>query len=382
MLTKIKIKNFKSIMNETTIDLNATGYEILADTNTYNKTLKGALIVGGNASGKSTIIESLRFLLQLLVWQMNVKPTQYICLLPKRKGRMELGYEFAVNNSNIIYNIECEVTGISVEKLEVDGKQVLYRTKTSAEYTNSKEEKISIEKLENNQSALRKIYFDTKFSDNETLKDWFEFLENSVYVNQAHKRAATSKNFSVNYKAYFDESGTKEFNEFLEDSNYGQTVEYTNSYESKNKRVSFSVANNEKDIIFKRTGVDVAIPMEMESEGNQTLVHLLPNIIRVTKEKGMVIIDEFSSAFHNMLEEKILKMFMQNSKNSQMFIVSHSSNLLTNSLMRPDQIYTVDFIGDEGTRVTRVSDAQPREAQNLEKMYLSGVFDGLPNYNK
>jgi len=369
-------------MNETTIDLNATGYEILADTNTYNKTLKGALIVGGNASGKSTIIESLRFLLQLLVWQMNVKPTQYICLLPKRKGRMELGYEFAVNNSNIIYNIECEVTGISVEKLEVDGKQVLYRTKTSAEYTNSKEEKISIEKLENNQSALRKIYFDTKFSDNETLKDWFEFLENSVYVNQAHKRAATSKNFSVNYKAYFDESGTKEFNEFLEDSNYGQTVEYTNSYESKNKRVSFSVANNEKDIIFKRTGVDVAIPMEMESEGNQTLVHLLPNIIRVTKEKGMVIIDEFSSAFHNMLEEKILKMFMQNSKNSQMFIVSHSSNLLTNSLMRPDQIYTVDFIGDEGTRVTRVSDAQPREAQNLEKMYLSGVFDGLPNYNK
>jgi len=53
---------------------------------------------------------------------------------------------------------------------------------------------------------------------------------------------------------------------------------------------------------------------------------------------------------------------------------------LSTSILRPDQIYTVEFNGEEGSRVKRVSDEQPRLAQNLEKMYLSGVFGGLPNY--
>ena len=70
---------------------------------------------------------------------------------------------------------------------------------------------------------------------------------------------------------------------------------------------------------------------------------------------------------------------MKNSKTSQIFIVSHSTNLLSNTLLRPDQIYTVDFINGKGSKVYRVSDSKPREAQNIEKMYLSGVFNGLPN---
>ena len=70
---------------------------------------------------------------------------------------------------------------------------------------------------------------------------------------------------------------------------------------------------------------------------------------------------------------------MQNSKESQIFIVSHSTNLLTNTILRPDQIYTVDYIQGKGSKINRVSDSKPREAQNLEKMYLSGVFNGIPN---
>ena len=93
----------------------------------------------------------------------------------------------------------------------------------------------------------------------------------------------------------------------------------------------------------------------------------------------MAVIDEFSSGFHNKLEEKIIKYFMENSKDAQLLLVSHSTNLLTNNLLRPDQIYTVDFIDGKGSVLNRVSDSKPREAQNLEKMYLSGVFNGLPN---
>ena len=68
MLKKIIMKNFKSYMEKAELDLNATGYEILNETNKdQNDILKGALIVGGNATGKSTVLHSIRLLLSLLV---------------------------------------------------------------------------------------------------------------------------------------------------------------------------------------------------------------------------------------------------------------------------------------------------------------------------
>lgn len=91
--------------------------------------------------------------------------------------------------------------------------------------------------------------------------------------------------------------------------------------------------------------------------------------------------DEFSSGLHNFLEELLVKEFMNKSANSQLFLVSHSTNLLSNSLLRPDQIYAVNFNGMNGSQVKVFSSEQPRVAQNLEKMYTSGIFGGVPNYN-
>ena len=52
MLTKIKLKNFMSFRNETVIDVKATNYKFLSETNVYNGVLKGLLFVGANASEK------------------------------------------------------------------------------------------------------------------------------------------------------------------------------------------------------------------------------------------------------------------------------------------------------------------------------------------
>ena len=80
------------------------------------------------------------------------------------------------------------------------------------------------------------------------------------------------------------------------------------------------------------------------------------------------------------MEELIVRYIMNNSTNTQLLLVSHSTNLLSNALLRPDQIYSVEMMGGEGSVLNRFSDEQPRVAQNLEKMYLSGVFGGIPEY--
>ena len=98
------------------------------------------------------------------------------------------------------------------------------------------------------------------------------------------------------------------------------------------------------------------------------------------KNKGMLIVDEFSSSLHNELEECLIKYFFHYAKNSQLFLITHSTNVLNTTIIRPDQVYSLYF--DKTTKIKRFSDEMPRESQNLEKMYLSGVFDGMPKYNK
>lgn len=381
MLVKLSMQNFKSFMEKAELDLNATGYEILKDTNkTSDNILKGALIVGGNATGKSTVLKALKFLLQLLVWQVNIVPFDYLCLFKESNGKMKLEYDFFINKEKINYEIECDVKGITKEKLLVSNKERLSRIGQNAVYTSNNNQETSIENLQQNQSAIRKVYFDTKFIDDETLMKWFQFLEQSVYIDQDRKTIYKSGGASsiITYKDYFEQNGTDKFNKFLKQIGYEQSVEYTNEFN--NGKVKFNFQNNQKDIIVKRNNMDFALPLNMESDGNQTLVYTLPIVFDAMKSDAIAIIDEFSSGFHNILEEKVIKFFMENSKNAQLFLVSHSTNLLSNTLLRPDQIYTVDFINGKGSKLNRVSDSKPREAQNLEKMYLSGVFNGIPNF--
>lgn len=182
---------------------------------------------------------------------------------------------------------------------------------------------------------------------------------------------------NLGIKEYLENEGADEINHFFKQFNFNQRIEYSNASSGNITRIE---SIEEKDIFFKREGVGEPIPFPWESLGNQKLLRLLPSFFYVVRNGGMLVVDEFSSGLHNFLEELLIKYFMKNSKNSQLFIVSHSTNLLSNSLLRPDQIYAVDFNGIEGSALKRFSTEQPRLAQNLEKMYTGGVFGGIPDY--
>ena len=134
--------------------------------------------------------------------------------------------------------------------------------------------------------------------------------------------------------------------------------------------------NIEKNII------KYPIPFAMESLGTKNLLNMLPSFFYAIENSSMLIIDEFSSAFHNELEELLIKYFFENSNNSQLFIVSHSTNIIKNHIYRPEQIYVTELNSLKGTKVKQVSDSNPRLSQNLERLYLGGTFGGIPRYDK
>lgn len=147
-----------------------------------------------------------------------------------------------------------------------------------------------------------------------------------------------------------EDHGPQKINEFFKKHGIEQRIEYSTEATSKSIRINFGDA---KVPFFWRDGVDVPIPYSEESLGNKVLLDFLPSYLSVKQNPGILLVDEFSSGFHNDLEELLIKEFMKTAKNSQIILVTHSTNLLTTSLLRPDQIYSVSFDGERGSSIKR-----------------------------
>lgn len=373
MLKSYEVTNFKSFKNCTKFDLEQTNYKMLSETNQFNNILKGLMFVGANASGKSNSIIAIKFLLDCLFGKNEMNIDAYVCMF-SNNPIMKLKYTFEIEAEEIIYEIEYQrVDRTMREELKVDGEVYLSRDGSVAQvyftetklYTDVPKESL----------FLRDIYFNTKFRGQNVLQKWFEFLSHSVYVDLYSREAIQYGNKNLSLKSYIEENGEKEINHFFDEYNFEQNIEY----DEKASGNFVTVESAEKMIFFKRRGIDEPIPFEWESLGNRTLLQLLPAFFYCIKEGGMLLLDEFSSGFHNDLEELLIRYFMKKAEGSQLIFVTHSTNLLSNRIMRPDQIYSVNF-NENGSVIKRFSTEKPREAQNIEKMYRSGVFSGVPRY--
>ena len=384
MLTKITLDNFKSFKNKTTVDLTKTNYIILPQNVADNGVLKGCIFVGANASGKSTIILGVKLLLDFLFSERNLNSGIFLCMFGD-SPRYSLSYEFLIEGKTVKYSFEVDASkNMIFEKLWLDDALMLERMGLSAKSYIAESNGVNYDETDVGKDTLflRTLYFNTKFASNSVLNEWMDYLKNSIYINMFAKRIISYGKVDVSVSRYLDKTGCESINRFFDEYNFEQNIEYNHSSMGGNVRFVVGEDSSEKDIFFKRKGIEVPIPFAGESLGNQNLLRILPAFLNVIQNGGMLLIDEFSSGFHNELESLMVRYFMEKSDRAQMLFVSHSTNLLSNSILRPDQEYSVDFQAENGSSVRRFSSEQPRSAQNIEKMYVSGVFGGLPEYRE
>lgn len=356
MLKKIIIKNFKCFKNETVLDLRKTNYKFL-EQNTYGKILKGALFVGDHGSGKTTVLQTVRMLTEFLLREREWETASYQCAYSK-EGAVSLTYEFEIDGHELAYFFTFSGNSFLEENLRIDGRTVIERLGKKSKWLTGKETILC--DVEDSSLFLRYISLKTEFFDDEILVKWFSYLKKTVYIDTYSRRIATFDGESLSAKKYVEAHGTEKINEFLRTHHFPYLVR--------------------EDLFLEREGVDMRIPLDMESSGNRTLLNILPAFLNLAERGGLLLIDQFGDNLHNRLEELLVRYAMRQDIAAQLFLTSHSTNLLSNSLLRPDQIFSVEMSGSEGSRLHRFSDQQPRVAQNLEKMYLSGTFGGLPEY--
>lgn len=380
MLTSITLEDYTTFITKTTFDFKATNYKILEETNVgSNRVLKGALFLGENASGKTQVLQAIILLLNLLLESSEqnyiVKKSLYT-----KDTRFTLEYKFDIDGNEISYEVGFEANNIDYEKLKLNDEVKIERIKTNGKtyFGEKKNKEVNLQL-----SLLKQEYYNTRCENDEILIKWFDFLKNSIYINCLHGTCKTYNPEKISeqflYK-YAEKNNPTKLNKFINEIGYNSEVVFEKQSSNKDKSI---VINSDKPMIsLKKKGTDITLPLQIESTGNQAFMNIILPIQYAAHNNCMIIVDEFSSGLHNDLEESLIKYFFNNSKDSQLFFTSHSTNLLDTYLLRPDQLYSFKFDSIKGTIIKRFSDENPRESQNMEKMYLSGVFDGMPSYNK
>ena len=87
---------------------------------------------------------------------------------------------------------------------------------------------------------------------------------------------------------------------------------------------------------------------------------------------SFLFIDEFDAFFHFESAENIVKR-LNKAKQFQTILTSHNTYLMQNQLTRPDCCYIMTE--NRITSLFNSTDKELREAHNLEKMYVNGVFN-------
>jgi AAA15 family ATPase/GTPase len=384
MLKSVTVENFTTYINKTVFDFQSKNYKFLEKENVgSDRILKGALFVGENASGKTNALKAIHFLLQMLM-SNNELAFQWLKSFYTNKDTFSIEYAFVENSLDIVYKVVFNEASIVSELLTMNEEVQLERNSKTLKYRNGSGELVE-KNSDMTPSAvfIRQYYFDTSFYDNKTLNKWYSSLKNSDYVNCNDHNITCSQELMPKIIAnkYLEQNGNEEVNAFFKEIGYGQDIIYT-SQTPKSRTSGKNFTSNIKNIAFRKEGTDVYIPQLFESTGNKTLIAILPTILHAIKNDCIIIVDEFSSGLHNALEESLLKYFFCYSKNSQIFFTTHSTNVLDNTILRPDQIYSIRFDGKNGSVIKRFSDEPLRELQNTEKMYLGGVIDDVPNYRK
>lgn len=375
MLTKMYLTNFLSFAERTEFDFTASKYTILSDSNVSdNDILKGALVIGPNASGKSNVLEGIGLVIKLIKGE-GVSVAKYHCHFAKTTTTT-VEYEFVFSEKKVCYKISHDIKTKSLsELLTIDSKKVLIRNGDTGELHIGDTPTVE-SKLDNETLFLRTASFNTgKFPQEPILHEFMNFLFNSYFIDGYNQSA----HFGRSVMKYAEENGVDKLNKYLKDLNYDFFMEYGS--ESSGAGLRIQLGSGQKSIFFKRNSYPMPFTFFTESQGNQVFADMLPQIINVIEKPGMLVIDEFGNSLHNRLAEKIVRFFMKEAENSQMFITSHDTNLISNSVFRPDQINLITFENYNGSKVERISKYKPREAQNLEKMYLGGMFEGLPLYD-
>lgn len=389
MLISVEVENFRSFYDRTVFSME-TGSRLRSHgtTNTHRfkglRLLKSAFIFGGNANGKTNVINVFH-LLKALILQPTSSELEGL-LTDTFAGNSKPTYflvKFLKNNKYFTYELEYVEDRVIRESLRVNDRVIFSRD----------DEKLVLpESLMSLYSTIRKnqlLLFFTQTNNILEAKEAYEWFVIDVVIPNTNKlHPSILKELKQNKEL------TKKIILFLQAADFNiLDIEVRERIDHIPSELSVKMSGEDAEItagefIEQRVaemycthqGVDgdtFVLNFSEESAGTKIFLRLAAYILRDRGRNAIFLIDEFDASLHIKLTEVLLKLFNKWNQGSQFIVTTHSFDLMDKQL-RPDQIYFVEkdrFGKSELYSLFDFEDTKlKRHDYNYKLRYLKGIY--------
>ncbi len=364
---------------------------------------------GANASGKSTVLNVIDTIVRIMLARQQefiIAPNgikqETVISFPNYHTSMEtkpivMEMDFIIDDNdkyNYLISITNEGKEISEEVLYKNSKKIFSRKDHSISLETSVEKKIGT--LAKNIVAPKKSSFlsvildessdiavfanlknEIGISELKQIKNKFCFITDKRSVQMGQNNINGLVDFAINYfndtKTQSEKLGTvNSIVKYFEPSFESLVIKKEGDNNPINKSFTFTYEAKYSNF-YKNLGI-----MEL-SAGTRELIAYMGHVLKIIKSGGIVVYDETSKYYHPDMEIAILNLFKDkdiNKHNAQIFFSSHNHE--TFDLLQNDQAHILEK-KDDNIIVSKVSDYDVKERDNVKRIYRLGSLGGVPD---
>ncbi len=407
MLINFTVGNFKAFKDKVTLDMRAASFSKIGDSHVIDagrlKLLKSAAIFGPNASGKSKLLDAMKFMRDFVInSSKNTQANEEIEVDPFRlntETREQPSFfeiEFLTEETSYRYGFEVNRESVLSEWLffkpnNVAEKPLFVRRGNEIEIVPGKfKEGKGIEaKTRNNSLFLSAVaqwngeismklvaWFDklviitgNYISDNDEISNTVEYLQDGEFKKFAE---TALKLTSLAIEGVEIDDDEKKSNAIID---FFQTI--TNI-------MPYSHINTLHNIFDKKgnaIGIEKFSLSAQESRGTEKFFHVLGTIYQALKEGEILICDELDTSLHPLMMKAVLQLFtskVANDNGAQFIFTTHDTNLIDTDFLSRDQIWFLEKDRYGASRLYSLAEFKTRKDVNHEREYFMGRYGAIP----
>lgn len=394
MLVMFRFKNYGSFKGENVFDMRAVkAYKEhpynLEELNNDNLLIKVAAVYGSNASGKTNFVEAYKTFARIVrhSFQNNNKQDEeneetflsahhfpYLFDATSAKANTEFEAVYIYEGNEYRYGFEYNSTTIEYEwlykrSLQTNRQSTIFEreahdirlgrsVKTSLEkYSSDIDDDVLALSFFGSLKLRTKVFIDTLYCVLSILPVSFACEKNSEYMRDLYFRRDFTEEEKPNLLSFLSaiDVGIKDI-----------------SVERQDKKIKiFSYHENSE-------GSLTQVPIEIESDGTLRAITLY-SLVRIAALNGKgLLIDEFNSQLHPLLQKYIVDLIYENGAEGQLIYTTHDTTFLDQKYIRRDQVWFVSKDKKGVSSLYSLADFKPRNDLNLANAYLSGAYGGIP----
>ena len=397
MLLQFKFKNHKCFYDETILDLTATQEKQLLNTTINlngNKILPVIEIHGANAAGKSSILDALYFMFQIIKMSNRFDinddlPTTPFAFSENKNENSEYEISLAINDIEYRYGFVINKNGFDEEWLYKKKFRAGTKEKQKMIFARSKNKVVfgsSYNKYQNSWKLFGKDFNSGKLlilsnlaikEEKGILRDIYNYISKfSFKIDNYFQTQISIDILEQNNKLYEKfQNIINEFDPCLLGIRIDEINDNTNNKTYKLSGVHKNIDNKNNTLL----------PLNLESSGTIKIFEIMPTILINLEKGGLLCIDELDVKLHPLLFRRIVNMYKDrtiNKNNAQLIFTAHSTFLFNSEDLRRDELYIVDKDLEGKSKLYSLSEFRNlRVDADYEKKYLSGQFGGIPYNN-